>query len=280
MDYSNHMPGFTKLFSGLVHSTVWREEMHVKVVWITMLALADRNGHVLASLPGLADASRVSLEQCQDALARLSSPDVHSRTKLNDGRRIEEVDGGWRLLNYLKYRNMRDDENRRQQIREAVGRYRAKQSDVIDVSHGKPKQKQKQKQSTETDSGDASRPGSKRPRKLPVESASAVKEACEDWTEILGGTAPGSRIAGAWPGLLKLAPWSEVRPVWRWYLAEGKRSGKAEFCNPQDFASRLDYWRDRSQGLAVAPRGRQPIESQVDAYDRVFEQMQEEAARG
>ena len=136
------MAGFTKLFSGLVHSTVWREEMHVKVVWITMLALADRNGHVLASMPGLADASRVSLEQCQDALKRLAAPDKYSRTKEHEGRRIREIDGGWELYNYVKYRNLRDDENRRQQIREAVGRYRAKQKPVINVSHGKPEKAQ------------------------------------------------------------------------------------------------------------------------------------------
>ena len=139
MDYSNHVAGFTKLFSGLVHSTVWREEMHVKVVWITMLALADRHGHVLASMPGLADASRVTLEQCEDALARLSAPDKHSRTKEHEGRRIEVTDGGWALLNYVKYRNLRDDENRRQQVREAVSRHRAK---VITVSHGKPRKAQ------------------------------------------------------------------------------------------------------------------------------------------
>src|SRR3990172_5726093 len=108
MDYCNHVPGFTKLFAGLVHSTVWREEMHVKVVWITLLALADRNGEVLASMPGLADAARVSLEQCLDALKRLHGPDKHSRTKTNGGRRIKAIDGGWRLLNYLKYRQMRD----------------------------------------------------------------------------------------------------------------------------------------------------------------------------
>jgi hypothetical protein len=138
MDYSNHVAGFTKLFSGLVHSTVWREEMHVKVVWITMLALADRNGRVLASMPGLADASRVSLEQCEEALKRLSAPDKHSRTKTNEGRRIREVDGGWELLNYVKYRNLRDDENRRQQVREAVGRYRQRHASVINVSRCKP----------------------------------------------------------------------------------------------------------------------------------------------
>lgn len=70
MPYSNTVTGFTKLFSTIVHSTVWREDMHVKVVWVTMLALADRNGEVQASLPGLADAARVSLRQCTDALKK------------------------------------------------------------------------------------------------------------------------------------------------------------------------------------------------------------------
>ena len=142
MDYSNHVAGFTKLFSGLVHSTVWREEMHVKVVWITMLALADRNGYVLASMPGLADASRVSLDQCEDALRRLSAPDKHSRTKEHEGRRIKEIDGGWALYNYIKYRNLRDDENRRQQLREAQGRFREKHKDVIKVIRGNPRSAQ------------------------------------------------------------------------------------------------------------------------------------------
>jgi len=97
---------FTKLFEGIVFSTVWREEMHVKIVWITMLALANQHGHVSASLPGLADAARVSLSDCEDALLRLADSDPHSRSKEYEGRRIEEVEGGWRILNYLKYREL------------------------------------------------------------------------------------------------------------------------------------------------------------------------------
>ena len=137
MDYCKRMTGFTKLFSGLVYSTVWREEMHVKVVWITMLALADRDGFVAASLPGLADAARVSLEQCEDALTRLMAPDPHSRTKLYEGRRIEVSDGGWKLLNYLKYRELRSKDERRISVRDAVARHRAKKADVSDVIESK-----------------------------------------------------------------------------------------------------------------------------------------------
>jgi len=131
------MTGFTKLFSGLVHSTVWREEMHVKVVWITMLAMSDRNGFIAASLPGLADASRVTMEQCQDALAHLAAPDPYSRTKAHEGRRIQESEGGWMLLNYLKYRELQSKDERRIAVRDAVSRHRARNHVKSDVINGK-----------------------------------------------------------------------------------------------------------------------------------------------
>lgn len=137
MSYSKQVTGFTKLFSGIVFSTVWREEMHVKVVWVTMLALADRNGVVNASVPGLADASRVTVEQCRDALSRFMAPDADSRTKEHDGRRIEEVDGGWRLLNYLKYRELMSKDERRIKGREYVAEHRARKQVKADVSASK-----------------------------------------------------------------------------------------------------------------------------------------------
>jgi predicted transposase YbfD/YdcC len=121
--------------------------MHVKVVWVTMLALANRNGQVLASIPGLADAARVSLDQCVDALERLKSPDKFSRTKAHEGRRIEEVEDGWQLLNHKKYRDIRDADERRAQVREAVRKHRIKKSSVIAGNHGRP-----QKAHTEAES--------------------------------------------------------------------------------------------------------------------------------
>lgn len=138
MDYINPMTGFTKLWSMIVNSTIWRDEMHVKVVWVTMLAMADRDGYVTSSLPGLADVARVPLDQTIDALQRLSSPDPYSRTKDHEGRRIEEVEGGWHILNYLKYRNLKSQEERRLQVREAVARYREKKADTITVIKSKP----------------------------------------------------------------------------------------------------------------------------------------------
>ena len=139
------MMGFTKLFSSIIHSTVWREDGHVKIVWITMLALADQRGFVSASIPGLADAARVTIPECEDALLKFKSPDPYSRTKDHEGRRIEDCDGGWRLLNYLVYRELRSKEERKIQVREAVARFRERnraKSDVINSKHSKPRKAQ------------------------------------------------------------------------------------------------------------------------------------------
>lgn len=120
------MAGYTKLFSTILASTIWREPANVRVVWITMLAMSDSEGRVDGSIPGLADLSRVTVEQCQEALKCLSEPDFFSRTKENEGRRIKEIDGGWVILNYLKYREATPADLRREQNREAQKRWRDK----------------------------------------------------------------------------------------------------------------------------------------------------------
>ena len=99
-----HETGFTKLFSSIVMSTIWQEDDKTRIVWITMLALANRYGEVGASVPGLADAARVSVEECRRSLEKLKSPDPDSRSREYEGRRIQEIDGGFLILNYGTYR--------------------------------------------------------------------------------------------------------------------------------------------------------------------------------
>lgn len=120
------MTGYTKLFASIVTSTVWREPDHVRLVWVTMLALSDRHGVVEASVPGLADMAHVSVKQCREAITRLLGPDVDSRTQDFDGRRIEAVDGGWVLLNHAKYRRKLSADERREYHRIKKAEYRAK----------------------------------------------------------------------------------------------------------------------------------------------------------
>lgn len=115
---------FTKLFSSLTASTIWNAPDHTRLVWITMLAMADRDGYVGASVPGLAVLARVPIESVIIALESFTSPDQWSRTKDHDGRRIEEVDGGWSLLNYDKYRATKSPDDVREKTAARVRRYR------------------------------------------------------------------------------------------------------------------------------------------------------------
>ena len=118
--------GYTKLFSELVMSTVWREPDNVRIVWITMLAMKDRWHIVKSSLPGLADAARVTIPQCEEAIQVLSSPDKWSRSQEHEGRRIAACDGGWEILNGEKYRNMMCADERREYDRLKKREYRAR----------------------------------------------------------------------------------------------------------------------------------------------------------
>jgi hypothetical protein len=128
---------FTKLFQSILDSTIWQEPSETKVLWITMLAMADRNGEVQASIPGLARRAGVTMQQCETALQCLLSPDKYSRTPAHDGRRISAVDGGWQLLNHAKYRALLSAEERREYNRKKQAEYRANKAvsaSVIDTS--------------------------------------------------------------------------------------------------------------------------------------------------
>ncbi len=114
-DFSHgvHMETYVKLFGSIIHSTVWQADLHVKVVWITLLAMADEDGNVWSSIPGLAKAAGVSIEQCTEALRCFMAPDAYSRTKDHDGRRVAEIDGGWLVLNYTMYRRLASSQDKK-----------------------------------------------------------------------------------------------------------------------------------------------------------------------
>ena len=98
------MAGYSKLFSSIVTSSIWCEDDKTLRVWFAMLALTDAGGNVEGSVPGFAHVARVTIPEMEHAVAVLSAPDPYSRTPDNEGRRIEVMPGGWRILNYASYR--------------------------------------------------------------------------------------------------------------------------------------------------------------------------------
>jgi hypothetical protein len=120
------MTGYTKLFASILDSTIWLENDKTRLVWITMLAMSNQWGDVEASIPGLATRARVSLEEAKAALDALAGPDEYSRTKDHDGRRIQEIDGGWRILNHGKYREKMSQDQRREYLARKQREHRAR----------------------------------------------------------------------------------------------------------------------------------------------------------
>jgi hypothetical protein len=119
---------YTKLFASIITSTLWSEDDRTRIVWITLMACADKNGEFQGSIPGLARIAGVPVEDCRNAIAKFLSPDPDSRTKDDEGRRIEEIPGGWALLNYRKYRDMASDEDRKRAAAERQQRVRDRKS--------------------------------------------------------------------------------------------------------------------------------------------------------
>jgi hypothetical protein len=99
------MNTWSPLWNSIVDSSIWDEPDYVCKVWITMLAIKDRDHVVRKTAYQLAHHSRKTEKEVLGALKVLSSPDTRRiEPQPFDGRRIQKVDDGWLMLNGEKYR--------------------------------------------------------------------------------------------------------------------------------------------------------------------------------
>ncbi len=98
--------GFAKLDSGIVDSSLWMLDHDALRVWVYLLAKVDALGILRASVPAMAHACRLSLERFEEIMQGFEAPDAYSRSAENEGRRVQRIEGGWVLLNYLRYREL------------------------------------------------------------------------------------------------------------------------------------------------------------------------------
>lgn len=129
---------YCKLHETLISSSIWGECDPTRIVWVTMLALKNDAGEVLASLPGLARLASVPVEAAEAAVELLSAPDPYSRTPDYEGRRIEAIEGGWVVLNHELYREKgsREDARRRNSERQKRWRDRQKSNGGVTPHNG------------------------------------------------------------------------------------------------------------------------------------------------
>jgi hypothetical protein len=149
---------YCKLFSSIYQGTL-RGNSHGLLVFTNLLAHADQYGRVDVHPKAIAEEIGLSIEQVKAALLDLEAPDAESRSPENEGCRIVRMDEhrawGWQITNYVKYRSIKNEEDRRTQNRIAQEKWRNKNvskisidkqtsASVITNNQDKPIQKQKQ----------------------------------------------------------------------------------------------------------------------------------------
>lgn len=121
---------FVKLDTGILDSTLWIER-DLREVFITALLMAEPRqfeesqrqikigeltftdfevppgwyGFVPAASYGIINRAGVERAAGIEALRRLGEPETESRSKEFEGRRLVRVNGGFLILNYMKYRD-------------------------------------------------------------------------------------------------------------------------------------------------------------------------------
>ena len=147
---------FVKLDTGILDSTLWIERDQ-REVFITALLMAEPRefsepirqieigeleytdfeappgwyGFVPAASFGIINRAGVEKDAGLEALRKLGSPEIESRSKEHEGRRMIRMNGGFIILNYMKYR----DKDHTAALRQARLRARKKALEVTrDVS--------------------------------------------------------------------------------------------------------------------------------------------------
>lgn len=142
---------FAKIFSTIYDSSI-ADDWQTRIVFQDMLILSDKDGIIDMTPQAISRRTNIPLEMVLAALPKLEAPDPVSRTPDQQGRRIERLEAhrewGWRIINYIKYR----ESATREMLRMAeADRKRAYRQRVMSRTNGTftsplhPPQKQKQR---------------------------------------------------------------------------------------------------------------------------------------
>jgi len=219
--------GFAKLYGDrLAQSSLLDCDVATRWAFFFMLSQADAEGRYrCASVPGLARAAAITIEQAERAVAELEAPDPDSTTKAEDGRRLLRIPGGWQIVNFRRYREFRTERQRaeadkKRRQREALKKRltelerferKSQGGTCPGESPGHPHQKAE-------DRGQSKRkqPSATNGRRGGSDPSWSTK-ACEHWQQRFDGNVPGGRIGAALKPLVKAHGWPSVEAAWRRY---------------------------------------------------------------
>lgn len=158
---------YAKLFSSLYQGTL-RGRSNEILVFTNLLAHCDKEGYVDKHFRAIAEETGITQDDVKTAIAILEQPDEESRSPEAEGRRIVRIDDhrawGWQVVNFLKYRGIRDEEARRETWRKSTAKRRARQQVSTVVNTCPPESTHTD---THTDTNTQEREREERPPALP-----------------------------------------------------------------------------------------------------------------
>ena len=223
---------YAKLFSRITESSLMEETIEARYVFVMFLAIADPRGEVIGTDVALARRLNMSLDQLKLALAPLMEPDPDSNSRECEGRRIVRSNGerGYHIVNYLTYRNHRDEAQRREYMANYIASYRA---------DGKDK-------SRPVNSGKLGKLGKPRLAQAEAEAEAEAEAKIESRSRDFSPSLEEVKLQAVKAGL----PDSEAGRFFNFYESNGWRVGR----NPmKSWTHALSNWKLRSNGQGHKP---------------------------
>lgn len=122
---------FRQMYKGSMSMAGWEAIVTMQ----QLIVLADRHGEVDMTPQAISGETTIPLEIIQKGLALLEQPDPESRSPDEEGRRIVRLNPsrswGWRVVNYQHYRELRDEEARRDYQRQYWHKRKDKNSTAL-----------------------------------------------------------------------------------------------------------------------------------------------------
>jgi hypothetical protein len=117
-----------KIYSDIVTSPLCEEDLEVRWLATVLLLQCNRNGQVRTTSAGLARLANLNEKQAKKAFSRLVVKETEVEGLPPDALRVYYVaENWWQLVNYERYRDMRDVEAKREATRLRVAAYRERE---------------------------------------------------------------------------------------------------------------------------------------------------------
>jgi len=128
---------FAKVFEQIFDSSI-AEDYNCRRMFMDLLVLADSTGAVDMTVEAISRRTNVPVDEVVKYVKELCQPDTKSRSKLEEGKRLVPLDSnrdwGWKIVNYVHYRKIRDEAARREYFRDKQREHRKKvKRDVKDT---------------------------------------------------------------------------------------------------------------------------------------------------